>query len=336
MSWFERLRGTRSDEDVPRLPQSSPDPVSDALAEADEQGPLVRRMEDCEPLLEELPQWIDVRADAMKDFDTAVVFSDEIHSFTDPAEDGLETALADQPGIEDVFAEDRELVWVRTRLSLADVQAAAVRAVVEVNRTPRPQPAAEGLTEAETMTLVDRVAPALVDAGFVRGGGRWSPLHFHRAGEDGFVQVVSYMPDSGMLSDGTLLAGRLFMIAGVWVPELTRRDRPFPDFMSVSTLDCALTWFEHLQPVEVLETMYSRVLPALQGTRGRAALADWVAGNPERVAIPADRPAYARVFAQWGHHEEARAVLRHLRRKWPSQFRDPAAVEARRILDSAG
>ena len=56
------------------------DPVMDALAEA---------------------------SDDISGFDTVVTFDDDIHVYVDPETDGLEGALGQQPGIEDVFAEDR-------------------------------------------------------------------------------------------------------------------------------------------------------------------------------------------------------------------------------------
>ena len=123
----------------PRQAPSSADPVTTALAEAATAGPLVPRFDDLEPVLDELPTWFSVTDDTTLDgFDTLVSFDDEIHTYCDPAEDGLEQALADQPGISEVYAEDREVVYLATRLHLDDVAAAVVRAVVEVNRTPRP------------------------------------------------------------------------------------------------------------------------------------------------------------------------------------------------------
>jgi hypothetical protein len=47
-------------------------------------------------------------------------------------------------------------------------------------------------------------------------------------------------------------------------------------------------------------TVRSQTLPLLEATKGRAALARWVVEDPERVAVPAQRPGYARVFARWG------------------------------------
>jgi hypothetical protein len=337
MGWFKRRRSPASNRVASQLPQSSRDPVAEALAEAARGGPMVRRLDDYEPLLEELPQWVQVSPDDSLDgFNTMVTFSDEIHSYTDPAEEGLEEALADQPGIDDVFAEDRETVYLRTRLALADVQAAVVRAVVEVNRNPRQRPPSGELAEEEVMALADQVAPLFAGAGFVRGVGRFSPRYFHRAGEDGFVQVVFLMPDNGELSDGMRLAGRVMVCPGVRVPEMARDGRPAGDVAMVAPADCALTWYAHPLPREVVDTVRSQTLPLLEATRGRAALARWVAEDPERIAVPAQRPGYARVFAQWGFLDAASSVLRNLDRDWPRLVDDPAAVEARRILADNG
>ena len=63
------------------------------------------------PTLEELPFWVDVEdSDEMDGFDTVVWFDDEINCYFDPG-DGLDQAFADQPGVEAVLAEDREVVY---------------------------------------------------------------------------------------------------------------------------------------------------------------------------------------------------------------------------------
>ena len=94
-----------------------------------------------------------------------VWFDDEINGYCDPG-DGLDRALADQPGVEAVLAEDREVVYVRTLLALADVKAAVIRAVVEVNRTPR-KPAPTGVLSSDTLDgLASAVLPQLAKAGF--------------------------------------------------------------------------------------------------------------------------------------------------------------------------
>ena len=134
-----------------------------------------------------------------------VLLADEIASYTDAADDGLDVVLAEQPGIDDVFAEDREVVHLRTALALEDVHAAVVRAVVEVNRSPRPLVIPpDQVTDEQAHALADHVAPVLVAAGFVRKtGDARDRSYFHRVGEDGFVQAVSLTRGLGRLSDGT-------------------------------------------------------------------------------------------------------------------------------------
>lgn len=146
-----------------RLEASSSDPVAEAIAAAEAGGPLVPQYEDEDPVLAELPQWFDVQGErSAEGFDTVVTFSDEIHVYVDPYESGLEQVLAEQPGIEDVYAADREVVYLRTRLHLADVAAAVIRSVAEANRNPRPpvvDPAA--VTEEQVLALVGEVEPLL-------------------------------------------------------------------------------------------------------------------------------------------------------------------------------
>ena len=49
----------------------------------------------------------------MDGFNTVVELDDEIHFYCDPA-DGLDLALAEQRGIKEAYAEDREVIYVRT------------------------------------------------------------------------------------------------------------------------------------------------------------------------------------------------------------------------------
>ena len=49
-------------------------------------------------------------------------------------DDDLEIRLAAQPGIDAVMREDREVFWVRSRLTLEQVRAAAIRALFEAQR----------------------------------------------------------------------------------------------------------------------------------------------------------------------------------------------------------
>ena len=92
MGWLRRTAAR------PRQSPSSADPVAAALAEAATGGPLVPRLDHLEPVLDELPTCFSVVDDtSLDEFDTLVSFDDEIHTYCDPAEDGLEAALAEQP-----------------------------------------------------------------------------------------------------------------------------------------------------------------------------------------------------------------------------------------------
>lgn len=121
-----------------RRPVSGPDPVAVVLADAAADGPLVQRVDGEDPTLADLPAFIHVEEydDRIGRLDTTVWFDDEIHLYADPYESGLEDALAEQPHIEEVSEQDREVWHLRTPLALEDVRAAVVRAVVEVNRRP--------------------------------------------------------------------------------------------------------------------------------------------------------------------------------------------------------
>ena len=334
MGWWKR-RDTRSTTTA-RRPVSGPDPLGAALAEAAAGGPLVSRFEDDDLVLEDLREWVEVRdAEGPEDFDTVVLLADEIASWTDAADDGLDAALADQPGIDDVFAEDREVVYLRTSLARVDVHAAVVRAIVEVNRTPRPpDPPADEVTDEQAHALADDVAPVLVAAGFVRRtGDARERSYFRRVGEDGFVQAASVARGLGTLSDGTSLHGTVQLHFGVRVPETARY--PLSSNLEYFAVGhCTLSSGLNVAPTPaaILTAMSAEVLPWLDATRSRAALAAWVAADPERIFPPAERPRYARLFAEWGRPAAARALLDDLHRHWRRIATYPDAVEARRLL----
>ena len=327
MGWLRRRAAP------PRHGPSSADPVAAALADAAAGGPLTPRFDDLEPVFDELPGWFSVTDDSSLDeFNTLVSFDDEIHLFCDPAEDGLEEALAAQPGIAEVFAEDREVVYLATRLHLDDVAAAVIRAVVDVNRTPREAPAIQGeVTDEQAAAVADAVAPLLAAAGFTqRSDGRY----FHRDCGHGVVQVLAVFRGLGELTDGTSLHDKIDLFHGVCLPEA----QPYP----VSD-DAAEVWPGHAtlssssyvspDPAAVAEALRATVLPWLEGTAGRDALAAWATGDPERIFPPALRPLLARLFTEWGHPTAARAILDHLDRKWPSLTRERDARAAREALD---
>ncbi len=315
---------------------SGPDPVGRALAEAAAGGPLVPRFEEDDLRLEDLRDWVEVRDEkGPASFDTVVLLADEIASYTDAADDGLDAALADESGIDDVFAEDREVVHLRTALALGDVHAAVVRAIVAVNRSPRPPVTPpDEVTDEQAHALADDVAPVLVGAGFVRKtGDPRDRSYFHRVGEDGFVQAVSLARGLGRLSDGTDLAKTVTVHFGVRVPE-TARSPLTSDLRFFAVGHCTTMNAVNVAPVPavVLAAVTGEVLPWLDATRSRAALAQWVSGDPERIFPPDQRPLYARLFAEWGHPAAARALLSHLRRSYRALGRHPDAQEARRLL----
>lgn len=333
MGWLRRRRTLRRQG---RHRPSGADPVATALAEARTDGPLVRRHADLAPVLAELPDWFDVEdSDDLPGFDTVVTLADEIHAYTDPATDGLEPALREQPGIEEVLHEGREVLYLRTRLALTDVAAAVVRAVVDVNRDPRPEPATGELGEFEVAAAADLVAPLLEALGMVRRPGPRGTTYFDRRCEDGFGQVVVVASAAGELTDGTALEGRLTLQAGVRVPELAQASPLSPEPDRVVPADCCQQIRLHPAPLEVEEATRAEVLPWLHRTRNRSALAAWVAEDPSRLWQPVSRPTYARVLATWGHRDAARAVLAHLDAEWPKIARAPEVAEVRRMVDSS-
>lgn len=326
MRWLRRVAAP------PRHSASSADPVAAALAEAATAGPLTPRLDDLDPALDELPGWFSVSDDTtLEEFDTLVTFADEIHIYCDPAEDGLAEALAEQPGIAEVFAEDREVVYLATRLHLADVAAAVIRAVVDVNRHPRPTPALAGeVTDAQAIEVADAVAPLITASGYSR---RDDGRYFHRDCGDGVVQVLSVFRGLGELADGTSLHDKIHVHYGVCLPEA--QHWPMPDDPArVPPAYATLSSSTYTPPDHraVAEALQRTVLPWLEGTAGREALAAWAAGDPERIFPPAQRPLFARLFTEWGHTTAARVVLDHLDRDWPSLAQGSDAQAARDAL----
>lgn len=317
----------------PRHHASSADPVAAALAEAAAAGALTPRFDDLDPALDELPGWFSVTDDTTLDeFDTMVSFADEIHIYCDPAEDGLEEALVEQPGIAEVFAEDREVVYLATRLHLADVAAAVIRAVVDVNRHPRPTPALAGeVTDAQAIEVAEVVAPLITASGFTR---RDDGRYFHRDCGHGVVQVLFVSRGLGELTDGTSLHDKIEVHYGVCVPEAQRWPLPDdPARVPPASATLSSSTYTSPDPTAVAEALQTTVLSWLEGTAGRGALAAWATGDPERILPPARRPLLARLFAEWGHATAARVILDHLDRDWPSLARHADALAARHALN---
>ena len=319
----------------PRRRPSSADPVAAALGEVDAGGPLTPRMDDVEPVLSDLPRWFSVTDDATLDeFDTVVSFDDEIHTYCDPAEDGLEEVLAAQPGIRDVFAEDREVVYLATRLHLDDVKAAVIRAVVDVNRAPRPTPAlADEVTDDRAVEVAHAVAPLITASGFTsRTDGRY----FHRDCGHGVVQVLFVSRGLGERADGTSLHDKIWLFYGVCIPEAQHDPMPDdPAEVPPAYATLSVSSYASPDPAAVTEALQATVLPWLEGTAGRDALAAWAAGDPGRILPPIQRPLLARLFTVWGHAPAARAILDHMDREWPSLTRERDALTARAALDQA-
>lgn len=315
-----------------RRPASSADPIAVVLAEAAASGPLARRLEDLHPVLAELPDWVEVcDDDEVEGFDTRVDLADEIHLYCDPAEDGLDVALAEQRGISAVLAEDREVLYLATRLHLADVAAAVIRAVVEVNRQPRPVPAPPGeVTDEQAEQIAEAVAPQLIAAGFTQRAAR---RYFHRSCGDGVVQVLFVNRGLGSRSDGTTLHDTVLLYYGVCLPEAQYDPMP-TDPARVPPAAATLSQQQNLPPdsTAVADALRSAALPWLEGTAGRAALSAWARADPERIRVPMRRPLLARLCAEWGYPEAARAILQHIERHSPSMLDDSDARAARAML----
>lgn len=297
---------------------SRADPIAAALEDAAAAGPLRILIEgEQQPALTELPDWIGVdEDDEMDGFNTVVELDDEIHFYCDPA-DGLDLALAEQRGIKEAYAEDREVIYVRTRLHLDDVAAAVIRAVVDINRNPRdpdeggerrllPSVAPTGIPAWMVMSreIVDAVAPQIGEAGYSRREG-----FFRRAGRDGFVQMLSVRWSPDEHPDETFGHDRIWVGYGVWIPG--PRGQPMPaDLDAVTLLEATLSSGERLlpDPAVVAEALETTALPWLEATDGRDALAAWAAEDPGRIDPPTQRPLIARLLTEWGYPDAARRV----------------------------
>ena len=324
MRWRAKRQGGR------RRPATSADPVADAVIQAAADGPLVRRHREVMPTLEELPSWVEVEdSDEMDGFDTVVWFDDEINCYCDPGH-GLDQALADQPGVEAVLAQDREVVYVRTLLALADVKAAVIRAVVEVNRTPRSPSPAFVLSSDTLDGLASAVLPQLAEAGFANTPA--GPRHFYREGGQGFVQSIAIAAGSGSAADGTSHDGLVWVMSGTHVPGFGPDVLSSPDL--VAPMHCGQPAYHWVTPtVDAVHRVLAReVLSVLDITRDRAGFGTWLAADPTRVPIPMHRPTYALLLAQWGLIDHAARVVEHLDQQWPSLREHRDATAARELI----
>jgi hypothetical protein len=240
-------------------------------------------------------------------------------------EDGIELALAEQPGIEELDHPDREEMLVRTTLALSDVHAAAIRALLDVNRRPRALPPI-GLP----LTVVSDMAEGLIGAldwpGRLRMGREpvsdHEPVSEHtpstldgwhgcwRSAEPGLLQVVHLWYGLGEIGDGTQLEGTITVHRSVWDAAETSirevRGREFPNGTVVAErplyavpptvagvvdrIRAGLGWFDHVET--------------------RQSIVDLWARKPDGIA-PYPLWEKLEVAARWGFPDQARALLRH-------------------------
>lgn len=308
---------------------SSPDPVASALAGIS----IPLRPREPEPHLSwaDLARWVTAsEAEDVDGFDTVVELDDEIHLYCDPDEDGLDRAVADQPGISECAAEDRHLLYLRTRLALEDVTAAVIRAVAEVHHAPRPAPPTGQVPDTAIDDLAVEVAPLLREAGFTPKEN--SPRYFWRAGGDGFAQCVMVSAGAGYAGDGTSYSGLVSVSGGTYVPELAHWKISSPEQMVPGYSSVSVQGWAPPAAGRIRELLSTEVIPFLAATADRRSLAAWAAADPDRVDPPLGRPRFARVFAQWGLLHEAARVVEHLETGWPSLREDPVLLEAKDLI----
>lgn len=284
-----------------RLPPTGEDPVGEALAGAQP----VPRFAGEELAVDDL-RWIvsvdELAVDGGDGYNTVVGLDDTVSSYVDAAADGLADALADQPGIDAVEHPDREALLVRSVLSLPDVHAAAVRALLAVNRNPRRTPRRRSLPPDVMSAVADGVATLMGDRGFVR---RLPGHEFHRvlAGER-LIQMVALRDGVGYHNDdGTIVDTGLRLT--VEVAEVATNDAVGERILSAS-YDCAPATVDG-----VAHALVSTALPLCECTTSRAAIVDrWVRGLPWHVPDRPRREA-ADIAARWGFRAHARDLSKH-------------------------
>ncbi|MGC5033931.1 hypothetical protein [Micromonospora sp. DT229] len=328
-----------------RLPPTSDDPVADALADAQ---PVPRFADEALDVAD--LRWIvgvgEMEIGDEGGYNTVVGLDDTVSSYADVAADGLEDALADQPGIDAVEHADREVVFVRSVLSLPDVHAAAIRALLAINRNPRRVPRLRPLQPALMNAVADGVALILADHGFV---GRLhvepdesyinpNALHgpgFYRVTDDRLVQVMRLRSGLGYHNDeDTVLNSRVMLT--VEVLEITTTD-------VVESIEvqhgCEVIAGERIlftsydwRPAivnDIEHVLVSKALPLCESTRSRAAIVNrWVGGLPWSVPDRLHWEA-ADIAAGWGFRKHARDLLKHGR---PRRLPQSAAVAAKHGL----
>lgn len=295
-----RVLTTRRRPQPPRLAPTADDPVGAALAGARPVSRFAGEALDADDL-----RWIvsvaELEPAGEDGFNTAVGLDDTVSSYADVATDGLEDALADQPGIDAVEHADRESVLVRSALSLPDVHAAAVRALLAINRQPRPVPRRRSLHPDVMRAVADGMAAVMGEHGFtVRSG-----TSFHRvlAGER-LTQVVGLRDGAGHHNDdGTISDARVMLTVEV----VTTDEREH--ILSMSYEPTPVTGIEDL--------LVRKALPLCRATASRAAIVErWVSGLPWHVPDRPRREA-ADIAARWGFRGHARDLLGHRNRRRP-------------------
>jgi hypothetical protein len=299
-----------------RQPPTSDDPVGAALAEA---GQVVSRFEGEQLDVNDLREIVGVMAVNPRKYDgftTVIGLHDEIWSYADTYGDGLESALADQPGIEEVLHVEREELVVRTSLSLPDVHAAAIRALLEINRRPRHVPEPERLPSLETVRALEGESAAMLAAhGF---DGAPDARGFHRAGADGLIQRIRFGQ-----GEGTVI-----LTFDVLEPDIAGLTAP------VWGWDALGVPVAHKQPFDVPPTgegvsaALAECLPWFDTVDSRAAIVSGWVRDPRPLQPPAPLWEKIDVAARWGLRDQALALLRYGRRKeWQHRPRFVALAE---------
>lgn len=307
-----------------RLPPTSDDPVADVLAEARPVSRIAGEELDVHDL-----RWM-VSVDELELVDegacnTVVGLDDTVSSYAEVFTDGLSDALADQPGIDAVDHADREVILVRSLLSLPDVQAAAIRALLAVNRNPQ-TPRERPLGPAAMNALADSVAALMAGHGFT-GRLRTSREHdlFHldfndRQGpgfyrlfaRDRLVQILELRDGTGHhYDDGRILNAHL--VFNVDVVEIPATEPAEPTgVVAVERILWTYDWVP--ANVDGIERfLVSKALPLCESTRSRAAIVDrWVGGLPWHVPDRL-RSEAAGIAARWGFPKHARDLWKHTR-----------------------
>jgi hypothetical protein len=311
-----RVLTTRRRRQPPRRPPTGADPVAAALADARPVPRFTGEELDVEDL-----RWIvsvgELEPVDEDGYNTVIGLDDTVSSYADVAGDGLPDALADQPGIDAVEHADREVVLVRSALSLPDVHAAAVRALLAINRDPRRTPRLRSLPPAMMSALADGMAGVLSEHGFAGRG----PGFYRFFAADRLVQVVGLWDGIGHHNDdGTIVNPRVRLT--VEVVEITTsdvlesiavehgREVVAGERILSASYDGTPGTAEGIERVLV-----SSALPLCESTRSRAAIVErWVGGLPWYVPDRL-RPEAADIAARWGFRKHARDLSQRRRRR---------------------